>query len=86
MQAQEAPREFSFQPPGLQRSNSEPNMRLMLVSPLNAMPQAIFQQPFPTFGSSTTAGALVPYKAPEVSIFWVTSGSRSCKLILKPSQ
>ena len=42
-------------------------MRLMLALPFNTMPQQIFQQPFPTFGGSSTAGALVPYKAPEVS-------------------
>ena len=42
-------------------------MRLMLASPLNSMPQLVFQPALPAFGSSTTAGALVPYKAPEVS-------------------
>ena len=42
-------------------------MRLMLASPLNSMPQLVFQPAFPAFGSSTTAGALVPYKAPEVN-------------------
>lgn len=64
-QAQGGPSDFSFQPPGLQRSNSEPNMRLMLASPLATMPQQMFPQPFPAFGSSSTAGALVPYKAQE---------------------
>ena len=67
LQAQDGRDPFSLQPPGLQRSNSEPNMRLMLASPLNSMPQLVFQPAFPAFGSSTTAGALIPYKAPEVS-------------------
>jgi hypothetical protein len=68
VQAQGGPSDFSFQPPGLQRSNSEPNMRLMLASPLATMPQQMFPQPFPAFGSSSTAGALVPYKAQEVHL------------------
>lgn len=66
LQAQEALAHLAFHPPGLTRSNSEPNLRLMLASPLNAMPQQLFQQPLPAFGGSSTAGALVPYKAPEV--------------------
>lgn len=67
-QAQGALAHLAFQPPGLTRSNSEPSLRLMLASPLNAMPQQLFQQPRPPFGSSSTAGALVPYKAPEVRL------------------
>ena len=51
-------------------------MRLMLASPLNSMPQLVFQPALPAFGSSTTAGALVPYKAPEVSDQYVAQ--RSC--------
>ena len=43
-------------------------MRLMLASPLATMPQQMFPQPFPAFGSSSTAGALVPYKAQEVHL------------------
>ncbi|CAK0751636.1 hypothetical protein CVIRNUC_002083 [Coccomyxa viridis] len=69
-QAQEGRGAFSFQPQGLQRSNSEPNMRLMLASPLSSMPQLVFQPALPAFGSSTTAGALVPYKAPEGSMLF----------------
>ncbi len=75
LQAQEALAHLAFHPPGLTRSNSEPSLRLMLASPLNAMPQQLFQQPLPTFGGSSTAGALVPYKAPEVRyLLWQSIG------------
>jgi hypothetical protein len=67
---QAPPPRFQFQPgPPLQRSNSAPDLRVLLAGPLNPIPQAAMQggSAFPFGGlSSSTAGALVPYKAPEV--------------------
>ena len=66
VQAQPASR-FAFQPGlPLNRSNSAPDLRILLSGPLNAVPQAVLHQQPPPFGGSSTAFALVPYKAPEV--------------------
>ncbi|CAL8462400.1 g1933 [Coccomyxa elongata] len=62
---------FAFQPGlALNRSNSAPDLRVLLAGPVNAVPQAVLlQQPQP-FGGSSTAFALVPYKAPEGSMLF----------------
>lgn len=59
---------FAFQPGlALNRSNSAPDLRVVLAGPVNAVPQAVLLQQPHRFGGSSTAFALVPYKAPEVS-------------------
>lgn len=65
---QAPPPRFAYQPSaGLQRSNSAPDLRILLSAPLNPIPQVALQGGMnPFVGSSSTAGALVPYKAPEV--------------------
>ena len=65
---QAPPPRFAYQPNiGLQRSNSAPDLRILLSGPLNPIPQIALQGGMnPLVGSSSTAGALVPYKAPEV--------------------
>jgi hypothetical protein len=57
----------------MQRSNSLPDLRVMVDGPINALPGVIMGPPMPrTLGfnqpsqSSSLMGALVPYKAPEV--------------------
>ncbi|KAK9845363.1 hypothetical protein WJX81_004438 [Elliptochloris bilobata] len=50
---------------GLQRSNSAPDLRVLLAAPLQpllSIPPAFVP---PQYASASTAGALVPYKAPE---------------------
>ena len=49
----------------MQRSNSAPDLRVLLAAPLQpllSIPPAFV----PQYASMSTAGALVPYKAPEV--------------------
>ena len=51
---------------GLQRSNSAPDLRVLLATPLQpllSIPQPVIAPP--QYASASTAGALVPYKAPE---------------------
>ena len=48
-----------------QRSNSAPDLRVLLSGPVNTIPPAVVARG--PMESSTMAGALVPFKAPEVS-------------------
>ena len=48
-----------------QRSNSAPDLRVLLSGPVNAIPPAIVARG--PMESRSMTGALVPFKAPEVS-------------------
>lgn len=56
-----------FQQPQLQRSNSEPSLRLLLQGAPLSIPRALLNQPPPNY-SESTALAMVPFKPTEVSI------------------
>ena len=59
------------------RSNSAPDLRI-LVDNFSSVPSLMPLQRFPTLGSSSIAGAIVPYKAPQVSKF------QTCVTVLNP--
>lgn len=66
---------------GLQRSNSAPDLRLLLAPPLQpllSIPPAFVQQ----YASASTAGALVPYKAPEVSLLPCFCAASASQLLI----
>ncbi|KAK9906614.1 hypothetical protein WJX75_004980 [Coccomyxa subellipsoidea] len=69
-QAQPSSR-FAFQPSlTLNRSNSAPDLRVLLSGPFNAVPQGVLHPQPPPCGGSSTASALIPYKAPEGSMLY----------------
>lgn len=51
----------------LPRSNSAPDLRILLNSFSNSLPLAPLEK-LPVMGSGIATGAIVPYKAPQVGI------------------
>lgn len=61
--AQEADESMEEDTPGVRRSNSAPDLHVMLQQPLQSMPRMLLGPQQQPLGSSSAVGALVPYTA-----------------------
>lgn len=81
---QEAEESMEEDTPGVRRSNSAPDLHVMLQQPLQSMPRMLLGPQQQPLGSSSAVGALVPYTATSTKVrqSHTHSHSHSCRLMV----